>query len=137
MPQFTLSNAARAAMAAALIAHLDADTNPAYVRLYTGTNPNNPATAITSQTLLGTATLSADPSATQSNGLITFNSIAQDDAADASGTATWMRVFLGDGTAWADLDVGVAGSGATAIMNTATVVVGGPIRINAFTIQVG
>lgn len=137
MATFTLSNGAKSAMAAALIAHLDADTNPAYARLYTGANPNNPATAVTTQTLLGTVTMSADPSATQSNGLITFNAIAQDDAADASGTATWMRIFLGDGTPWADLDVGDLASSATAKLNTTTVVAGGPIRVNAFTIQVG
>jgi len=124
-------------LAAALIADLDSDTDPGYIELYTGTQPAGPGTAVTDQTLLGTAVLSADPSATNSGGLITFNAITQDDAADASGTATWMRLYRGDDTAFADMDVGDLASSATAKMNTVTVVAGGPIKINAFTIQIG
>ena len=70
-------------------------------------------------------------------GDISFAIATQEASADASGTASFLRIYKGDGTAWADLDVGATGSGATAIINTVTVVAGGPIRINAFTITVG
>lgn len=138
MAIFRLSDAGKNAMASALIAFIDADAAPATCLLYTGTMPASPADAVTTQTLLGTCTMSADPSATASAGLVTFNVISQDDAANASGTAAWVRVLRGDGsTVVADLDVGAAGSGATAIINTTTVVAGGPVKINSFTIQVG
>lgn len=123
--------------AAALITDLDSAASAAYIDVYDGTKPATPATSITTQVKLGTATMSADPSATNSGGLITFNAIAQDNSADASGTATWLRIFKGDGTVWGQADVGNLASSATAKMNTTTIVAGGPIRVNAFTIQVG
>jgi hypothetical protein len=137
MATFKLANASLGVLAAALIADLDSAASPAYIEVYDGTQAATPGTAITSQVKLGTATMSADPSATNSAGLITFNAIAQDNAADASGTATWLRIFKGDATVWADADVGNLASSATAKMNTTTIVSGGPIRVNAFTIQVG
>jgi len=137
MAIFRLAAGPLGVLAAALIADLDSETDPGYIELYTGTQPAGPASAVTDQTLLGTAVLSADPSATNSGGLITFNAITQDDAADASGTASWMRLYKGDGSAFADADVGNLASDATAKMNTTTVVAGGPIKVNAFTIQIG
>lgn len=137
MPYFKLANAPLGVMAAALVSDLDAAATPFYAEAYTGSIPATPATAITSQVKLGTITGSADPSATNSAGLITFNPMVQDDAADASGTWTWIRLFKGDGTVWADLDVGDLASSATAKANTVTVVAGGPLRVNAFTIQIG
>ena len=137
MAIFRLATAPLGIMAAALIADLDAASVPFYARLYTGTIPATPAASLSGNTLLGTVTGAADPSATNSGGLITFNPVVQDDAADASGTATFMRVFKGDDTVWADLDVGDLASSCTAKMNTVTVVAGGPIRVNAFTIAVG
>ena len=137
MAIFRLSNAARGAMAAALITHLDADASPWYGEVYAGAIPASVAAAISDQTLLGTVTGSADPSATQSGGVITFNPVTEDSAADASGTAAFMRIFLGDDTAWADMDLGDLASSATGKLNTTAIVAGGPIRVNAFTITVG
>lgn len=140
MAIFRLATTALGIMAAALVTDLDDQTLPAYVEVYDGTSggiPATPATAITTQTLLGTCTMSADPSATNSGGLITFNSLVEDSAADANGTATFLRIKKGDGTAWGDADVGNLASSATAKMNTVTIVAGGPIRINAFTIAIG
>lgn len=134
---FKLANSPLGVLAAALIADLDSHASPAYIEVYDGTQPATPATDVTTQVKLGTATMSADPSATNSNGLITFNAISQDDSADASGTATWLRIKKGDGSTWADADVGNLASSATAKMNTTTIVAGGPIRVNAFTIQIG
>ncbi len=137
MAYFKLAGTPLGAMAAALIADLDAAALPFYAEAYAGALPASPATAIGAQTKLGTVTGSADPSATNSAGLITFNPIAQDDAADTGGVVSFLRIFKGDGSVWADADVGDLASSATCKMNTTTVVAGGPIRVNAFTIAIG
>ena len=137
MAIFRLAPASRGVIAAALIADIDDHASPWYGEVYAGTIPATTAEAIGAQTKLGTVTGSSDPSATQSSGLITFNPIVEDGAADATGTASFMRIFKGSATVWADLDLGNLVSSATGKMNTTSIVAGGPIRINAFTIQVG
>lgn len=128
-----LSTAVRQAMAVAFIAELDADTDPAYLEFYTGTKPAGPGTAITDQVLLGTATCSAT-SATATAGVITFNAITQDGAADDGGTTTWARLKDGAGVAHSDYDVtNSAGDGAVKV-NTTTIVAGGPIAVTSFTV---
>lgn len=138
MAIFRLAASAKGVMAAALIADLDDQVAPWYGEVYAGTMPADITTAISGQTKLGTVTGSADPSATQSSGVITFNPIVEDSAADATGTASFMRIFKGTSNAiWADLDLGDLASSATGKMNTVSVVAGGPIRVNSFTISVG
>jgi hypothetical protein len=128
-----LSIAARQAMALALIAQIDADVGPGTLKFYTGAQPAGPGTAISGQILLGTLTLS-DPAATATDGVITFGTITQDNAADADGTATWARLLDNSGDAIMDFDVtGTAGDGAIKL-NTTTVVTGGPIAMTSFTI---
>lgn len=123
-------------MAQAIIASFDAGTGPATLVFYTGPQPSSVSVAVTSQTLLGTLTFS-DPCGTELNGTITFNPIAQDNAADAAGIAVWARVYDSDGVARADFDVGDEASEAVIKMNTTTVVEGGPILISSFTLTVG
>ena len=137
MAIFRLAPASLGIMAAALIADLDDQATPWYGEVYAGAMPASSAVAIGAQVKLGTVTGSADPSATQTGGLITFNPIAEDSAADATGTAAFMRIFKGDATVWADMDLGDLASSATGKLNTTSIVAGGPIRVNAFTIVVG
>lgn len=138
MAIFRLAPASRGVMAVALIGDLDDQVAPWYGEVYAGTIPAATTEAIGAQTKLGTVTGSTDPSATQSNGVITFNPIVEDSAADAGGVAAFMRIFKGTSNAvWADLDLGDLNSSATGKMNTTTVVAGGPIRVNSFTISVG
>lgn len=118
-----------------LIAAIDAGASNATIAVYTGTPPTNPTVAHGS-TLLGTLTCSATP-ATQTDGTITFGTITQDSAADASGTAAWARIYDGDGAGVVDLDVSNdAGAGAVKL-NTTTIVAGGPILLSALVIAVG
>lgn len=136
MPVIKINTAARGAMAAALIAQIDDGNGPATLRFYTGTQPAGPGTAISDQTLLGTLTCS-DPCGTQANGVITFAAITQDNAADATGTATWARLLDHNGTAVCDFDVSnQAGSGAIKL-NTTSIVLGGPIAMTSLTITMG
>lgn len=122
-------------LATALIADIAAGAGNATIAFFTGTPPTNPATAPGS-TLLGTLTCSATP-ATQVDGTITFNPITQDSAADASGTAAWVRICDGDGAGVLDVDVSDgAGTGAVKL-NTTAIVAGGPILISSLTIVIG
>ena len=131
-----LSSATAAIMAQALADAFDAGTGPGYWDFYTGPMPATPAAAITSQTKLGTVTLS-DPCATVDGGVITFNLIVQDNQADAGGVATFVRGFDGDGLVVSDFDVGDMASNAFVKMNTTTVVEGGPIMVETAVLTVG
>lgn len=126
----------RTAMAAALRTAWDAAAGPCTLKFYDGAQPAGPATAVTTQVLLGTLTLS-DPLGTEANGDLTLAAITQDNAADASGTAAWCRLVDGAGVARADFDVSNnAGTGAVKL-NTVTIVKDGPIAVSSFVVTMG
>jgi len=131
-----LSPALRSAIADLWISYFDAGSGPAIIEFYTGSIPTNLGDALTTQVKLGTLTCS-DPAATQTAGVITFGTITQDSAADASGTAAW--VYIKDSSG-AIVNAGnvtdMAGDGFIKV-NTTTVVAGGPILISSLTITVG
>ena len=126
----------RSGIADLIIATFDAGAGPVTAEFYTGDIPTNLSDAITTQVKLGTLTCS-DPVATQTLGEITFGTITQDNAADASGDSTWVGLRNGEGTLVALGDVtDLAGNG-FAKVNTTAIVEGGPILINSLTITVG
>jgi hypothetical protein len=111
---------------------IDAGAGAGLIKIYTGTQPANADAALSGNTLLGTLTFT-DPSApAASGGVLTFSTITQDTAADATGTATWARITDSTGATVFDCDVGT--SGATINLNTTSIVTGGPIQISSFTI---
>jgi hypothetical protein len=122
-----IADALREDMADAIIALLGSG---ALIDIYTGTKPAGPGTAITSQTKLGTLTCSAT-FGTYSAGVLTANTITQDSAADATGTAAWYRLKTSGGTALIDGEIGTSGSDLN--LNTLSIVTGGPISISSFT----
>ena len=101
---------------ATIIANRLASTNSdiginAKVRIYSGTRPANVGTAISAQVLLAELIGNASAFGVVSGGALTANAIANDAAADATGTATWFRIFKADGTtACVDGDVGTSGA---------------------------
>lgn len=123
---FTLSDAAANAVLTTLNDLLNAGSGPATIKLYTGTKPAGPGTAITSQVLLGTLTCS-DPAGTVSARSLTFGTVIADSSADASGTATWARIADSNGVAVVDIDVTLTGGGGFGQMNTTLIAAGGPI----------
>ena len=126
----------RNAMAQTIIAALNAGSGAATLEFYTAPMPATPDIAITTQIKLGTL-ICSDPAATVTNGVITFAAITQDNAANATGDAAWVRIFDSTGAAVIDMDVtDDAGSGAIKI-NTIHIVTGGPILMNSQTITVG
>ena len=112
---------------------IDAGSAGGTIKIYTGTMPPTPETAVTTQTLLGTLTFS-DPCGAVANKQFTASAITQDSAADASGTATWARVSDSSGTAVIDLDVTTAGGGGALQLNTVNIEKDGPILVSSFII---
>jgi hypothetical protein len=126
----------RTKMAQQIVDDLDAGAGPSLLKFYTGAMPANPTVAVSSQVLLGTLTCS-EPSATITDGVITFAAITQDAAADAGGTATWCRHLSSDGSAVNDYDVSdTTGSGAIKL-NAVLIVQGGPIQMSSMAITIG
>lgn len=137
MTSITLSDALANDTLSGIATALDAGsgTTGATVGIYSGTKPDKPDTAITSQVLLGTLTCQSTCGAV-ANRALTFNSITQDAEADDTGTATWARFFNKSGTAVVDVDVSTLGGTAFLKMNTTNIVAGGPITITSCVITV-
>jgi len=109
----------------------------AVIKILSGTQPagGGAETTVLAQ-LTGDVTAFA-PAA--SAGVMTINGITADSAADASGTATWFRIYQSDGTTFVmdgDVTTIVAGTGDmqlddTAIVLNGTVSLSGPNTITA------
>lgn len=101
------------------------------IRLYQGTQPANANTAITTQTLLASLTISGS-FGTDSNGTLTLGSVTN-GTASASGNADFFRIFKSDGTTVV-MDGSVGTSGADMNLNTTTISSGQTVSITAGTI---
>jgi hypothetical protein len=134
MANMRLAAATRNSLAQRFQVLLDAGAGNGTIKIYTGTQPASADDGIGGATLLGTLTFSKPSAPASSGGVLTFNAITQDDAADATGTATWARIVDSTGNTIFDCDVGTAG--ATINLNTTSIVAGGPIAITSFTITV-
>jgi hypothetical protein len=102
------------------------------LRIYDGTQPPNPDTAVTSQIKLLEFTCGAAAFAgAASGGVLTANAIS-DAAALASGTASWFRLCKSDGTAVADGTVGTAGT--DCIIDNTSITAGQNVPVVSLTI---
>lgn len=131
-----ISNAAAKAACDAVVDLLDAGAGAGTIKIYTGTQPTDPDTAVGAQTLLGTLTFS-DPAfgnAADANpgGRATASAITSDSSADATGTAAWFRTADSNGVAVMDGSVGT--SSADMILNTTAIVSGAEIAISSYTV---
>lgn len=133
MANVRLATAAQQAAMDAVVDLIDGGSGAGTIKIYTGSQPADANTAVSSQTLLGTLTFS-DPAfgATNSSGTATASSITSDTSADATGTAAWARIADSSGNTIFDCDVGT--SGATINLNTVNVVSGATIAITSFTL---
>ena len=103
------------------------------LRIYSGTRP---ATGGTATTLLAELTLNATFAPAASGGVLTLNAITGDTTADATGTASWARIFKSDGTTIC-LDCSVGTSGADINLNTVSIVSGAAVTVTSATITEG
>jgi len=126
-----LSNTAVNAEGAALALLFD----NGFLRLYDGTQPATADTAITTQVLLAEPRFATDAIDTVTNGLLTANPLTADNSANASGSATWYRVFMSDGTTPL-VDGSVGTSDADCIMATTAIQANAVVSIASFTHQV-
>lgn len=106
----------------------------AVIEIYSGTRPaTGGAETTTLATLAGNATAFA-PAAT--GGVLTLNAITDDSSADATGTASWFRIYASNGTTHVlDGDVGTSGSDLN--LNSTSITSGGTVSITSFTITAG
>jgi len=93
--------------------------NGGYIRIYSGSQPANAMTAITSQTLGVTLTFGNPAFGAPVGGLLTANPITSGTAV-ASITPTWARIFKSDGTTVV-MDVSAGASGANLTVGAFTV----------------
>jgi hypothetical protein len=99
--------------------------------LYSGTQPANANTAITSQTPLVALTIPG-VFGTDVNGTLTLGSV-NSATASASGTASFFRVFQSNGTTVV-MDGSVGTSSADLILNSTSIVTGQTVNISSGTI---
>lgn len=135
MAVFNVTQAISTSLSTVLLNAVDNDAAAGYIEFYTGTIPAKPETAPGGgNTKLGTCTCSVT-SGTVASGVYTFSAITMDSSADATGTAAWARVRDGAGNACFDVDVSVTGGTGTVQMPTTSLVAGGPIAFNSFTVK--
>jgi hypothetical protein len=124
----TLSNVAANAEADAACAL----ANTGWLRIYDGTQPANADTAVSTQNILAELRFGATAFGASVAGVATANAITADPSANATGTATWFRVFKSDGTT-ALWDGSVGTATANLILDNVSIVIGGVISVTAFT----
>ena len=123
-----LSNAGANAAADAVARLVD----NGYLRLYSGTQPANADTAVGAQTLLAELRFSATSAPAAVNGALTFNAIASDDVANATGTCTWFRALQSNGTG-AVFDGSVGTSNANLNLNSVEIQSGATVSVSGMT----
>lgn len=128
------AEAVRNARLDAITALIDAGLGVGTIKIYDGARPATGG-AITDQTLLGTVLFQdpAFPAAT--SGSMSANTLTDDSAADATGTATWFRVLDSNDTFILDGNVGTAGADLN--LNSTSIVAGAPISITQFDLTAG
>lgn len=121
------SNATRHAQNEGLITYAGSNSQ---FNLYSGTQPANANTAITSQVLLVSMPI-AGVFGTDVDGTLTLSAVTQTNAV-GSGTASFFRIFKADNSVIMDGSVGLVG--ADLILNTVDIAVGQSVDITAGTI---
>lgn len=123
-----------AATANAMVAAETALCNTGYLRVYSGTKPTNPDTALSGQTLMAELRFAATAFGTPSGGSAAAATIASVTAA-AGGTPVWFRVLKSDGTTVVgDGDVTATGGGGDLTFDNMTWVAGGTVQVTSFSL---
>ena len=105
----------------------------ALLRIYSGTPPASVGTALSGNTLLAELTCNGTFAPAASGGVLTLNSITDDASADATGTATFFRIYKSNGTSEV-LQGTVGTSGADMNFNSVSFSTGLTVSVSSFTI---
>lgn len=120
-----------------LAANAEADAvaalcNSGFLDLYDGTQAVTADTTIGAQVKLASLPLSATAFGSAVAGVATANAITADSAADATGTATWFRVWKSDHTT-AVFDGSVGTATANLVINSTAIQINAQVSVTAFT----
>ena len=109
------------------------------VRVYGGTVPADVDASLGSATLLAEMTLGSPAFGTATSSgndiVCAIPAPVSDSAANATGTATFFRLFNSGGTVLAQGTAGGAGSGSDMILTQPALVSGGPVEITTITLR--
>lgn len=134
----SIANAQAIQCCDAIVDSVDAGAGPGVLRIYSGSVPANVDTALGAQVLLSENTMSdpafgaaadANPGATA-----TANAIIDDTAANATGNASFFRIFDSNGVARIQGTVGT--SGASLIINSVAIQANAKVEILSLTVTV-
>jgi hypothetical protein len=104
--------------------------NAALLRIYDGTPPASANAALSGNTKLAELVMGTPFAAGAASGALTAGAISNDSSADATGTASFFRVYKSDGTTV--IAQGTVGtSGADLNLNTTSIVAGGPVAVSS------
>jgi hypothetical protein len=135
MANFTIASLAARAMMDALTTYAG---NSGKLRIYNGTVPTNVDTALSGNTQLAELTMNATsfPASTDpgTTARLTANAITSDSSADATGTASFWRLYKSDGTTQV-LQGNAGTSAAELILNTTSITLGSTVSVTSFTID--
>lgn len=105
-----------------------------FLRFYDGTQPATADTALGAQVQLAQLPLSATPFAAAAAGAIVANTITDDAAADATGTATWASFVTSGGVRIFDVSVGT--SGADINLNSVAISAGATVSVTSYNLSI-
>jgi hypothetical protein len=125
-PSITTANRNRAADA------VTARANSGYLRIYDGTAPASANASLSGNTLLAELTFGNPAFGAASSGVATANAITGDASNNASGTATFFRIYESDG-ATVVLQGSVGTSGCDLNLTTTTITSGGTTDVSSLT----
>jgi len=132
---FIINTAPRNSACDAIVDLIDAGSAGGTLKIYTGTQPANPGTAVPGgSTLLATLTFNTTAFGASSSGVSTAASIT-DDTNSGAGTAAWFRIADSNGLAIADGSVGTSGADLN-FSGGVTFVSGGTVSISSLTVTV-
>jgi hypothetical protein len=107
----------------------------AILRIYSGTRP---ATGGAETTVLAQLTCNATFAPGASGGVLTLNAISSDTSANATGAATWFRIYASDATTHVlDGSTTATGGGGDMQLDDVNIVLGGTVAISSGTFTEG
>ena len=130
MAVLRLATSARNAAVKGVTDLVDAGPAAGTIKVYDGSMPATPATAVSGQTLLVTITLGDPAFSAPSTGVAAGADPAAVNAA-ASGTATWCRVADSTGATVLDGDVTATGGGGFMTLSSTAITSGAPVDITS------
>ena len=106
-----------------------------FLRIYSGTQPTNPDTALSSNVLLAELPLSTTAFAAASSGTIAAAAITDEASAPATGTAAWFSLVQSDGTREIDGSAGTSSS--DLIMDSVSITAGQVVAASSLVFTAG